>query len=79
MCQKCVLKLCHGNFSLHGAPQLGRPVQVASNQIETLMENNHCYTTWEIADILKISKSSVENLLYHLGYVDHFDVWVPHN
>ena len=28
-----------------------------SNQIETLIENNQCYTTWEIANILKISKS----------------------
>ena len=32
----------------------------------------------EIADILKISKSSVENHLHQLGYVHHFDVWVPH-
>ena len=28
----------------------------------------------EIADILKISKSSTENHLYQLGYVHHFDV-----
>ena len=32
----------------------------------------------EIADILKISKSGVENNLHQLGYVNHFDVWVPH-
>ena len=31
----------------------------------------------EIADTFKISKSSVENHLYQLGYVNHFDVWVP--
>ena len=30
---------------------------VASNQIETLIENNQRYTTQEIADIFKISKS----------------------
>ena len=36
------------------------------------------YTTQETADILKISKSSVENHLHQLGYVHHFDVWVPH-
>ena len=33
----------------------------------------------EIADILKIYKSSAENHLHQLGYVNHFDVWVPHN
>ena len=32
----------------------------------------------EIADILEISKSSVESHLHQLGYVNRFDVWVPH-
>ena len=32
----------------------------------------------EIANILKISKSSVENHLHQLGDVHRFDVWVPH-
>ena len=36
------------------------------------------YTMQETADILKISKWSAENHLYQLGYVNHFDVWVPH-
>ena len=31
-----------------------------------------------MADILKISKSSVENHLHQLGYVHRFDVWVTH-
>ena len=31
----------------------------------------------EIADTLKISKSSVENHLYQLGYVNHFGGWGP--
>ena len=57
---------------------LGRPVEVDSNQIETFTENNQRYITWEIADILKISKSIVENHLHQLGYINHFDVWVPH-
>ena len=42
------------------------PVEVDNSQIKTLVENNQCYTTWEIADILKISKSSIENHLYQL-------------
>ena len=44
--------------------------------IETLIEKNQRYTRQEIANILKISKSSVENHLHQLGYVNHFDVWV---
>ena len=42
---------------LDDAPWSGRTVEVDSDQIETLIENNQCYTMREIADILKISKS----------------------
>ena len=77
-CQKWFAKLRAGDFSLDYAPGSGRPVEVDSDQIETLVENNQCYTTWQIADILKISKSSLENHLHQLGYVNRFDVWIPH-
>ena len=56
-CQKWFTKFCSRDFSLDDAPQLGRPVELDSNQIETLIENNQHYTTREIANILKISKS----------------------
>ena len=55
-CQKWFVKFCAEDFSLDDAPRSGRPVEVDSNQIETLLENN-CYTIWEMADILKISQS----------------------
>ena len=41
-------------ISLDDAPWLGRPVEVDSTQIETLIENNQYYTMWKITDILKI-------------------------
>ena len=77
-CQKWFAKLCAGDFSLDNAPWLGRAVEVDSDQIKTLIENDQHYTTWEIADILKISKWRTENHLHQLGYVHRFDVWVPH-
>ena len=77
-CQKWFAKFRAGGFSLDEAPWSGRPVEVDSDQIETLIESNRHYTTQEIADILKISKSTVENHLHQLGYVHRFDVWVPH-
>ena len=36
MCQKWFAKFCAGDFLLDDAPQSGRPVEVDSNQIETL-------------------------------------------
>ena len=77
-CQKWFAKFRAGDFSLDDAPQSGRPVEVDSDLIETLIENNQRYTTRERANILKISKSSVENHLHQLGYVNRFDVWIPH-
>ena len=78
MCQKWFSKVRDGDFSLDDAPRSGRPVEVHSDQMKTLIENNECYTMWEIADILKISESSTENHLHQLGYVRRFDVSVPH-
>ena len=46
-----------GDFSLDGAPQSGRPGEVDSDQIETLIGNNPCSTRQETANVLKISKS----------------------
>ena len=77
-CKKWFSKFHAGDFSLDDAPWSGRLVEVDSDQIKTLIENSQRYTMWEIADILKISKSSTENHLHQLGYVHRFDVWVPH-
>ena len=57
MCQKWFEKFCAGDFSLDGVPQSGRPVEVDSNQIETLIENDQHYTMHKIANILKMSRS----------------------
>ena len=43
MCQKQFEKFCAGDFSLDDAPQLSRPVEVDSDQIEKLIEDNQCY------------------------------------
>ena len=63
-CQKWFTKFCAGDFSMDDAPLLGRPVEVDSDQIEAITENNQLCITRERADILKISKSSVENHLH---------------
>ena len=66
------LKFHAGDFSLDNAPWSGRPAEVDSDQIETLTENNQCYVTQEIPDILKISKSIM--LLVKMKYVS-FILW----
>ena len=72
MCQKWFSKFCAGDFSLDDASWSGRPVEVDRDQIETLIENNQHHTMWEIAKILKISKSI--NLLVIMKNV-YFILW----
>ena len=55
-CQKWFVKFHAGDFLRDDATQSGKTVEVDSNQIEILIENNRCYTMQEIANILKISK-----------------------
>ena len=60
------------------ALELGKLVEVDSDLIGTLIKNNQYCTTWEIADRLKIPKSSTENYLHQLDYVNGFDIWILH-
>ena len=55
---------------LDDAPWSERPVEVDSDQIKTLTENNQQHFRWEIANILKISKSI--NLLVKMKNVFYF-------
>ena len=41
-------------------------------------EQQQRYTMWEMDNILKISKLRIENHLHLSGFVNHFDVWIPH-
>ena len=45
-CQKWFAKFRAGDFLLANAARSGRPGEVDSSQIQTLIENNHHYTTW---------------------------------
>ena len=65
VCKK-PLEICAGDFSLDNTPWWGRSVEVDKDQIKTIIESNQRYTTWEIANTLKISRSSAESHLQSL-------------
>ena len=48
------------DFLLDDDPWLGRPVEVVSDQIKTLIEYNQHYTTLEIADICKYPNKALK-------------------
>ena len=63
--QKWFVKFRAGDFSLDNAAWLGRPVGVDSDQIETLIENNKCYTMREIASIKYPNNKVTTCLLFY--------------
>jgi len=64
---------------LEDRERFDRPAVVDDDQILTLIENNPRHTTRDIAEILHISHMSVIRHLKTLGYINRYDVWVPHN
>ena len=70
ICQMGFVKFHAGDFLMDDAPQSSRAVEVDSDQIQTLIENNQHYTTLEITDIFKISKSI--KLLVKIKNVSYF-------
>ena len=78
MCKKWCVKFCAGDFLLCHAPLLGD-----SDQIETLIDDNQCYTTWEIDELLKISKSikilvlvKMKKYVFYFTEINHMDFLV---
>ena len=77
--QKWFANFCARDFLLDDAPPLSRPVEVDSDQIGTLIENSQRYTMLEQpTDSKHSNQPTIENHLHQLGYVNPFDVWVPH-
>ena len=78
--QKWFAKFCAGDFLLDDAPWSDRPVEVDSDQIKTLTENNQQHFRWEIANILKISKSikllvKMKNVFYFMEKNPKWTFW----
>ncbi|RLU19787.1 hypothetical protein DMN91_008346 [Ooceraea biroi] len=77
--RKWFAKFRAGDFNLKDQERSGKPSTTDDDQLKTLIENNPRYTTRELAEILKISKTTVHDHVVKLGYVSRYDVWVPHN
>lgn len=64
-------------WEIYDSTQPSRPTEFDNDQVKTAVRNNQCYSTWVLANILKISRSTVENILHQLDYVSRFHVWFP--
>ena len=65
------MKFHAGDFLLDDGPWSDRPAEVDNDQHRDIIENNQRYTTQEMANILKISKSiklsvKMKNVFYFM-------------
>jgi len=78
--QKWFVKFKAGDFNLVDQE---RPDSLSTtDQIKTLIENNPRYTrymTRKLTEMLNMSKSTIHEHFVKLGYINRFDVWVPHD
>lgn len=75
-CMEMVFKV--GDFNLDNQDHLDRS-SITDEQIKALIKSNPCYMTGELAEILKISKTTVHKHFVKLGYINYFDLWVQHS
>lgn len=66
------------DFNLEDAPRSGRPNEVNDEQILELVNNDRHITTQEIADKLKLHRTTISSRLKKLGFEKVADAWVPH-
>ena len=75
--RKWFAKFKAGDFNLEDQERPGRAATTDEDQIKTRIENNPRVTTRELAEMFKISKSTIHEHLAKLGYIKRFDVWIP--
>ncbi|XP_014781989.1 histone-lysine N-methyltransferase SETMAR-like [Octopus bimaculoides] len=78
VCQKWFARFRSGNFSVRNAPHSSRRKEIDIDQLRAVVKQSCSLTSRQIADILNISKTSVENEFHKLGYFSKVDVSVPH-
>jgi len=68
-----------GDFNLEDQERPDRSFTTDEDQIKILIENNPRYTTRKLAEMLNVSKFTIHEHFVKLGYINRFDVWVPHD
>ena len=76
--QRWFVQFKTGNFSLEDKHRSGRPPELDKDVLAAKIEERQDITVRELAEELKLSKSTVHEHLVSLGYTSRYNVWVPH-
>ncbi|XP_015438720.1 PREDICTED: histone-lysine N-methyltransferase SETMAR-like [Dufourea novaeangliae] len=76
--KKWFAKFRRSDFNLDDAPRSGRSSGIDDNIVHNLVQTNSRISTEEIAQRLKVDRSTAFRHLKKIGYTQKLDVWVPH-
>ena len=77
-CRNWFDKFRSGDFVLKDEQRSGRPNEVNDDQIKAIIESDRHVTMREIAEMLKMPKSTIDRHMQRLGLVKKLDIWIPH-
>ena len=77
-CRNWFDKFGSRDFSLKDEQRSGRPNEVDEDQIKAIIESDCHINVREIEEMLKISKSTIDRHIQHVGLVKKLDIWIPH-
>lgn len=77
--QRWFKKFREGDFSLEDEEGRGRPSSLNDDVLQSVVEENPKTTVRELAEQLKVSKTTVSNHLKAIGKVKKLENWVPHS
>ncbi|XP_054001999.1 histone-lysine N-methyltransferase SETMAR-like [Hylaeus anthracinus] len=66
------------NFNLKDEDRSGRPSTTDTDLIKAYLDENPRSCVREIADAVNIPRTTIHKHLTKLGYVNLYEVWVPH-
>ncbi|XP_024222499.2 histone-lysine N-methyltransferase SETMAR isoform X1 [Bombus impatiens] len=68
-----------GNFNLKDEDRSGRPSTTDIDLIKAYLDENPKSSLREIEDALNIPRTTIHEYVTKLGYVNRYDVWLPHH
>ena len=78
-CQRWYSNFRSSRFDLNDRPKTGRPCETNIDALRTIVENDPRLTSYQIAEELNQSQSTIIRQLHKIGKVNRAGIWVPHD
>ena len=78
MARKWFAKFKNGKFDIDDTPCSGRPSEFDKNHLKTLLKEESCHISHELAEKINCDQKTILNHLHSMGFAEKLGVWVLH-